>query len=124
MPAPTEADRPYAAVWRRYRYWSWAFWLVFVAYLPALALLHRALGPMPESGSVIFVAALAWMIAFAVIGYRKGNFACPRCGELFFRKFDARPWRADWRHNPFARRCMHCGLPKWAPRDPNASAAV
>ena len=54
------------------------------------------------------------MVLVAAIGYRKWNFACPRCGELFFRAFDARPWRQDWRHNPFARRCLHCGLPKWA----------
>ena len=46
---------------------------------------------------------------------------CPRCGELFFRKFDDRPWRGAWQHNPFARRCMHCGLPKWAAVDPGPS---
>lgn len=31
------------------------------------------------------------MVLVAAIGYRKWNFTCPRCGELFFRAFDARP---------------------------------
>jgi hypothetical protein len=34
--------------------------------------------------------------------------ACPRCG---------RPFHLGWFYgNPFARRCVHCGLPKWAPK--------
>jgi hypothetical protein len=118
-----QADGPYSAAWRRYRLWSWAFWIVFVSYLPAMASLNRVLRPMRDSGNVIFFAALLWMVAFAVIGYQKSNFECPRCGELFFRKFDDRRWRRDWLHNPFARRCMHCGLPKWAARDPDPRPA-
>ena len=87
-------ERSYSGAWRRYRGWSWTFWLAFLGYLPGMALL--------------------WMVLVGAIGYRKFNFTCPRCGELFFRAFDPRPWRQDWRHNPFARRCLHCGLPKWA----------
>lgn len=108
-------EGPYSAAWRRYRRWSRAFWLVFVLYLPALTWASRAFGWTRGEGGGVLVAALAWMIAFAIIGYRKWNFSCPRCGELFFRKFDDRPWRRDWQQNPFAHRCMHCGLPKWAP---------
>ena len=74
-----------------------------------MALLSR----VAPIGAVILV----WFVAFAVVGYIKTNFTCPRCGELFFHKFDARPWRRSYQHNPFARRCMHCGLPKWADRD-------
>jgi len=91
--------------------------MVFVLYLPVLAILSRALGPM-RGATAIFCAAAVWMLAFSVIGYRKWNLRCPRCGELFFHKFDDRPWRMGWQHNPFARRCMHCGLHKWA-ADPN-----
>jgi hypothetical protein len=109
-----QAEGAYAAAWRRYRAWSRAFWIVFVSYLPAMALVHRALGGTRDTGGVIFSFATAWLLAFAIIGYRKSNFACPRCGELYFHKFDDRPWRRVWRNNPFARRCLHCGLPKWA----------
>jgi hypothetical protein len=71
--------------------------------------------------TTLFVA-LAWMIAFAVIGYKKTNFSCPRCGEMFFRAWDDRPWRKDWQSNPFARSCRHCGLPKWSMGTPAGSA--
>lgn len=104
----------YSARWTRYRWWSLAFWLLFVLYLPGLAFLSRALGWTRGDGSPVLVAAFVWMIVFLVVGYVKWNFRCPRCRELFFRKFDDRPGRQDWRRNPFARHCMHCGLAKWA----------
>jgi hypothetical protein len=113
-------EGPYSAAWRRYRRYCRAFWIVFVLYLPALAFLNRALGPIRGRGTVIFCTAALWMVGFTIIGYQKSNFRCPRCGELFFRKFDDRPWRMGWQHNPFARRCMHCSLHKWAP-DPTGS---
>ena len=110
--ASVKGDDPQAVVWRRYRRWRWAFWLLFVLFLPTLALIFRALGSRDSGGPIVFIAA-AWMIAFSVAGYQTSNFSCPRCGKLFFRKFDARPWRQSWAYNPFARKCMHCGLPKW-----------
>jgi len=119
-----QGEGPYSTAWRRYRQWSWAFWIVFGSYLPGLAFVSHAFGWTRGGGNTIFFAALVWMIACTIIGYQKWNFGCPRCGELFFRKFDARPWRADWQHNPFARRCMHCALPKWATRDPDPRKAA
>jgi hypothetical protein len=115
----------YSAAWRHYRLWSWAFWIGFASYLPGLAFVSRALDWTRNGNSTaIFLTAFVWMLAWAAIGYRKSNFRCPRCGALFFNKFDDRPWRMVWRHNPFARRCMHCGLPKWAAQDPNQHAAA
>ena len=61
--------------------------------------------------------ALVWIIAFAVTGYHKSNFACPRCNEMFFRTWDDRPWPKTWQSNPFARRCRHCCLPKWSNKE-------
>jgi hypothetical protein len=110
-----QEEGSYSVEWRQYRQWSRTFWIVFLLYLPALALVSKVLGPIRGRGTVIFCAAAIWMLAFAISGYRKSNFQCPRCGEMFFRKFDDRPWRMAWQHNPFARKCMHCGLPKWAP---------
>jgi hypothetical protein len=105
---------PYSAAWLGYRRWSRAFWIMFVSYLPVLAFIGRALGPARSGGPIILCAAALWLVAFAIIGYEKSNFRCPRCGELFFCKFDNRPWRMSWQRNPFARHCMHCGLSKWA----------
>lgn len=107
-------EGPYTAAWRSYRLSSWGFWLLFFGYVPGIAYLSRAMGWNTGHGGAVPLAAITWMIAACVVGYRKWNFRCPRCGELFFRKFDDRAWRRSWQHNPFARRCMHCGLPKWA----------
>ncbi len=115
------SDRPYAPSWRRYRNQSRAFWLVFLLYIPGIAALNRALGPSRDNTTVIALAAFAVLILFAALGYRKFGLRCPRCGEPFFRRFDYRPWRMDWRERPFTRRCLHCGLPKWADRDPAKS---
>jgi hypothetical protein len=109
---------PYAAAWQRYRRWRLAFWVLFLLYLPSLAGVSRALGWTRGSGAPIVAAAIVWMIALAIVGYPTSNFPCPRCGKPFFRKFDDRPGRMSWQRNPFARRCMHCGLPKRAGRDP------
>ncbi|PYU20134.1 MAG: hypothetical protein DMG32_22915 [Acidobacteria bacterium] len=123
--AALQDQGPYLAAWRRYRRWSRAFWIGFGSYLPGLAFASRAVRWRRNGdGTAIFLAAFVWMIIWVVIGYRKSNFRCPRCGELFFNKFDDRPWRMVWRHNPFARRCIHCGLPKWAAQDPNPHAAA
>jgi hypothetical protein len=90
--------------------------LAFFGYLPAVALVDRLVrrtyGEVANT-TTLFVA-LAWMVAFAVIGYQKNNFSCPRCGEMFFRAWDDRRWRKDWQLNPFARSCRHCGLAKWS----------
>ena len=111
---PPQPDGAYASAWRGYARWSRAFWLVFVLYLPGVGFVSRALGLTRGDGTGVFIAAGVWMLAFAIIGYRKSNFRCPRCGELFFRRFDDRPWRRSWLYHPFARRCLHCGLRKWA----------
>jgi hypothetical protein len=109
----------YAVAWCSYRWWSRTFWIVFLGYLPAIALIdrvvRRAHGDVANTAT-LFVA-LAWMAAFAVVGYHKTNFSCPRWGEMFFRAWDDRPWRKTWRSNPFARSCRHCGLPKWSTGD-------
>lgn len=115
---PTGAAPPtsYDAAWRAYRWWSRAFWLVFVGFLPAMALLDRVVrrAAGDTANTTTMVAAFAWMLGFALAGYQRGNFACPRYGQSVFRTWDDRPWRQGWRSNPFARRCLHCGLPKWA----------
>jgi predicted RNA-binding Zn-ribbon protein involved in translation (DUF1610 family) len=108
-----DADR-HAEAWGRYRRASRGFWILFVFFLPVMAATDRAFASLGyRREAVVFVIAPAWMLAFAVIGYRTWNFRCPQCGELFFHRFDDRPGRQGWIHNPFARRCPHCGLPKW-----------
>jgi predicted RNA-binding Zn-ribbon protein involved in translation (DUF1610 family) len=109
----------YAVAWRSYRWWSRTFWIVFLGYVPAIALIDRVVRRAhgDAANTATLFVALAWMVAFAVVGYHKTNFSCPRCGEMFFRAWDDRPWRKTWRSNAFARSCRHCGLPKWSTGD-------
>lgn len=47
-------------------------------------------------------------IGWAVLAIWQSSFLCPRCGEWFFR-------RANYSyHNPFSRKCLNCGLQKYA----------
>jgi ketosteroid isomerase-like protein len=60
-----------------------------------------------------FVIGACWMAAFVVTGWRAALFPCPRCHKWFFATW--------WYRNPFARKCVHCGLPKWANSEPSIS---
>jgi hypothetical protein len=52
------------------------------------------------------LAAVAGLVLYAITSIRLRSFPCPRCGRPFF--------QAGRRRSLFARRCLHCGLPKWA----------
>lgn len=58
------------------------------------------------------VGAIA-LVALIVTGIRIAFYRCPRCGGLFSSSF--------FYSNAFARRCLHCGLKKWAPAGDTAS---
>lgn len=55
--------------------------------------------------AVVPFLAGAWFLGTAVTLFRAGRFLCPRCGQRFF---ESRLY-----NNAFARRCVHCKLPKW-----------
>jgi len=52
---------------------------------------------------------------FFHIQYLYVTWTCPRCGNQFHWK----QYRFGRNINPFASRCLHCGLPKWAETDPD-----
>jgi hypothetical protein len=106
-----KADPAYEAQWQDYRRRSRLGLLLFLGYVPGVALLGLPLTLLFSSGIPILVVAGAWMLALSVIGNRGLAWRCPRCGEHFF--------RGSWYYNSFARRCVHCGLPKWS-TDPDA----
>ena len=76
---------------------------VFVIAVVALRLFH--------STTPGFVVAFGWMIFSAVASMRWRGFRCARCRKRFFAK--------SWYHYAFARRCVHCGLPKCASPGPD-----
>jgi len=99
----------YEAKWNEYRRRRRLFFAIFLSYVPGVWLVAIPVMYWFGSETPVYFIAGAWMIAFAVAGSRVSMFPCPRCGKWFF---------ATWYfHNPLARRCVHCGLPKWATRD-------
>jgi len=74
----------------------------------ALVILFMAVAdslPSRLAGFLTVVLPCSWMLAFAVTSLRLYGFRCPRCNKAFF--------HTCWYNNLYARRCVHCGLPKW-----------
>jgi hypothetical protein len=109
----------YSGAWRDLRKRTITLWVVFFSYLPGVAFLNFAFGPSLatltgiKQNNVALMIALCWMIAFAISGFRLWLFRCPSCGKMFF---SGSRWE-----NPFAWKCMHCGLPKWTREDQPSS---
>jgi hypothetical protein len=109
----------YASAWRDYRKRTIIFWIAFLGYVPGVAAIFFAIGPSLaaltgiEPNNIGMMIALCWMIAFAILAIRRSLFRCPRCGGAFFSTL--------WYTNSFARKCVHCGLAKWAVSDKQIS---
>jgi len=73
---------------------------------------HRAANVI---GLVLFAAWLVLLFSLFFVTGEYVYWSCPRCGRPFH--YVAR-WYGRW-NNPFARRCVHCGLPKWIDSDPD-----
>ena len=103
----------YSTAWHDYgrrRNWFWGVYLGGFFGIVGLGLLSFN-SPVGEfmKGLVFCVLAPMWMIGFVVTSFRCQFFRCPRCHQRFFGTW--------WYHNSFARRCVHCGLPKWTEGD-------
>lgn len=97
----------YEREWQEYKRYRNFLWYVFVSYVPG-AIMIGWLG-FKLFGNFIpgYVAAIVWMGAFLFAGVRLNTWRCPWCGEWFSQTY--------WYHlGFFARRCVHCGLPKYA----------
>jgi hypothetical protein len=92
----------YKIYWNQLRAWTYASWgVVILGYIVGCLLSHF----YPEAANSYLVAC--WIVAFGYTRLVIIFFGCPRCGRRFFMPKGRNP-------NIFARRCMHCGLPKWA----------
>lgn len=98
-PEPNPAWREY----RRRQRWSVGLWLAF---LPGTALTGYVGWRLFGSPGWFALMGALWFGAIVVAEIRVLTFRCPRCGQAFF---------GSWLPglgNPFARNCIHCGLPK------------
>jgi len=66
-------------------------------------------------GFVLFAAWVALLVRFFFVSGEYVYWSCPRCGKPFH--YVAGRF-VRWM-NPFARLCVHCGLPKWVDSDPD-----
>ena len=105
----------YTAAWRNYRTRRLVSWVVCLSYIPGAMAIFLGVGlPLSSLTGIkadyfFYPIAGAWMLAALITSLRTVSFPCPRCGKHFFSTW--------WYRNPFARQCVHCGLPKWATSD-------
>ena len=76
--------------------------------------IRRARGAK-ASGLALFAAWVVVWFRFFFVSGEYVYWSCPRCGKPLH--YIAR-WYGRW-NNPFARRCVHCGMPKWVDSDPD-----
>jgi hypothetical protein len=93
--------------WREYRKRRNLAIFAFSGYVPIVFVIATITTRVFHTTTPAFIAAFSWMIFYAVASVRTASFKCPRCDQWFFAKW--------WYRNSFARRCVHCGLPKYAP---------
>jgi hypothetical protein len=96
--------------WSEYRKWRNISWLAFVGYMPVVFGVGVLSMRLFDTFTPAFVLAFALMVFMVIVGNICLRFPCPRCGKEFFAKW--------WYYNGFARRCVHCGLAKYA--DPSS----
>ncbi len=92
----------YDESWRKYNIYSRRYWSVFLSYIPGVFFFSRVLSFVVNSKVATTIIAIAWVVAWAVLGFPLTRFCCPRCGKRFF----ARPGM----QNIFSNKCLNCGL--------------
>jgi hypothetical protein len=110
-------DPRYARAWRVYRrrlVFALAMFLgIFFGGFLASNMFRETFG-RPLSNREAAPFGFAWLLLSLVGAVRLWLWRCPRCGRQFF---------FNGITNLFARRCMHCALPKWS-RTPGSDAPI
>ena len=100
----------YVDAWSDYRRrvrWFWGVWLggFMLAALLVLALSRTPIADAPIAEAAFIVIGAAWIAGFMIVAIRVQWFRCPRCHRQFF-------FSSFLYYNPYAGKCVHCGLPK------------
>jgi len=105
--------------------WEWAElrrlhrkFLITVAGIIAIFGLFAVVVVVDDPGWIGFPLALGLVVAaFTLMStlIKISYWLCPRCGK----EFHGTRGTLNHMSNPFARRCVHCHLPKWVESDPD-----
>jgi hypothetical protein len=85
-------------------------------YLPGVALLLWVDRALLQNAIPQALILFGWLAAIAGSMVWHAAWRCPRCGYPFV--------RAGSFGNAWTRHCLNCGLPIWAPRNPDSSAGL
>ena len=96
----------YSRQWSTFRRWRNLGIVAVVTFIPLLTIVGLFVRRFHWPDSAFLVMALLDVAFVTVTWTRLALFRCPRCGKPFF--------TTTWYRNPFARKCVHCGLPKYA----------
>jgi hypothetical protein len=80
------------------------FWIAYLIFLPGIFVIlgaHDGIG-----NRVFFWIGGAWLVSVVAADAYLSAFRCLRCTKRYFFK--------PWFNNPYARKCLHCGLRKWS----------
>jgi hypothetical protein len=105
--APNTSDRmsDYQQEWERYKTLRNQFVFVFAG-APIVFTFQYLTVKLFHTTFPALILNICWTVLLVLSGFRMLWFPCPRCGKMFFAK-----WYFD---DAFARRCVHCGLPKYS----------
>ncbi len=104
----------YRASWSRYKKRRVLFVLAFLGYVPICDAFAKLTKRVFGTFDPAFILALVWMAMFYIAGTRLLSWPCPKCGKCFS--------GTGWQNKGLlAPKCVHCGLPKYAPNDDGAS---
>lgn len=109
-----KSSDPYCAAWRDYARVRTRSLVLPIALFYGGAAVTAVLAAAIGDGAPDWLwpaAFVPWLGAAILTGQPGIHVACPRCGKAFH--------STSWYSNAYARRCVHCRLPKWAPRDPD-----
>jgi Zn ribbon nucleic-acid-binding protein len=97
----------YQQNWKEYKRLRNTFIVLLLGGVPVFALVGMLSVKLFHSATPASVVAILWFALFFFNGIRLQLWRCPRCEDWF-----SGTW---WYNKSFlARRCVHCGLPKYA----------
>src|SRR5579862_4664217 len=107
----------YQKAWQEYRRLRNRCFILFLGYVPVVFPTAVVFFKLFHTFVPGFLVAGGWMVWWLFECNRLTRWPCPRCGEWFAAKW--------WYNKGFlARRCVHCGLPKYAETDVSLPPAI